>query len=107
MYAYLGFIWNKIVSRRIAKFSLKLIIGDLVYDPQHNQVIFIDDGNIHKYTIYDVVLPLPGPDTLKPANEIADWYDDLFREDGLTEKDFNRSSKYWIFGFSPSSVFYL
>ena len=94
MYAYLGFIWNKIVSRRIAKFSLKLIIGDLVYDPQHNQVIFIDDGNIRKFTIYDVVLPLPGPDIIYPANEIAGWYDDLFKADGLTKNDFNRNSKY-------------
>jgi tRNA pseudouridine13 synthase len=90
----LGFTWNKIVSRRIAKFSLNLIIGDLVYDPQHNQVIFIDDGNIHKYTIYDVVLPLPGPDIIYPANEIAGWYDDLLKADGLSEEDLNRNSKY-------------
>jgi len=107
VYAYLGFIWNKIVSRRIAKFSLKLIIGDLVYDPQHNQVIFIDNGNIHKYAIYDVVLPLPGPDTLKPANEIAEWYEDFLKADELTEKNLNRNSKYLIFGFLYSSVFYL
>ncbi len=94
VHAYLGFTWNKIVSRRIAKFSLNLIIGDLVYDPQHNQVIFIDDGNIHKYTIYDVVLPLPGPDIIYPANEIAGWYDDLLKADGLSEEDLNRNSKY-------------
>ena len=74
-------------------------MGDLVYDPQHNQVIFIDNGNIHKYTIYDVVLPLPGPDTLKPANEIAEWYEDFLKADELTEKNLNRNSKYLIFGF--------
>jgi tRNA(Glu) U13 pseudouridine synthase TruD len=92
--AYQCFIWNKIVSKRIAKFGLKLVVGDLVYDPQHNKVIFIDDGNIHKFTIYDVVLPVPQHDTVYPANEIAGWYNDVFQEDGISEKDFNLSSKY-------------
>ena len=100
--AYQYFIWNKIVSKRIAKFGLKLIVGDLVFSEDNNnngqynqpEVIFIDDGNIHKYTIYDVVLPLPRHDTVYPANEIAGWYNDLFLEDGISEKDFNLSSKY-------------
>jgi tRNA pseudouridine13 synthase len=94
VHSYLSLIWNKIVSKRIAMFGLNLIIGDLVYDPHHNQVIFIDYENIHKFTIYDAVLPLPGPDTIYPANIIADWYDDLFKWDWLSEKNFNRSSKY-------------
>jgi tRNA pseudouridine13 synthase len=94
VHSHLGLIWNKIVSKRIAKFGLKLIIGDLVYDPQHNQVIFICHGNIRKYTIYEVVLPLPGPDIIYPANEIAIWYNDLFKWDWLPEKTFNRNSKY-------------
>ena len=79
-----------------------MIVGDLVFSQDNNnngqynqpEVIFIDDGNIHKYTIYDVVLPLPRHDTVFPANEIAGWYNDLFLEDGISEKDFNLSSKY-------------
>jgi tRNA pseudouridine13 synthase len=98
--AYQCFIWNKIVSKRIAKFGVHLIIGDLVLAQGHNkqdnqpEIIFIDDGNIHKFTIYDVVLPLPQHDTVYPANEIAGWYNDVFQEDGISEKDFNLSSKY-------------
>jgi tRNA pseudouridine13 synthase len=109
--AYQCFIWNKIVSKRIAKFGSKVIVGDLVFpkgnNGQHNQreVIFIDDGNIRKYKIYDVVLPLPGPDTIYPANEIAGWYIDLFREDGLSEKDFDQTSKYRIFVCPHSLIF--
>ncbi len=63
---------------------------------QQNQreVIFIDQNNIHKYTIYDVVLPLPGCNITYPANEVADWYEDLLLADGLLEKDFNLSLKY-------------
>ncbi|EFX80696.1 hypothetical protein DAPPUDRAFT_318408 [Daphnia pulex] len=99
--AYQCFLWNTIVSKRIAKFGAKLIVGDLVYAPgdsgrrdnkrQHNQreVIFIDQNNIHKYTIYDVVLPLPGCNITYPANEVAGWYKDLLLADGLLEKDFN------------------
>ena len=114
-HAYQCFIWNKIVSKRIAKFGLKLIIGDLVFaqgndnNGLHNQreVIFIDDGNIHKYTIYDVVLPLPGPDIIYPANEDIDWYDDLFKADGLSEKDFKLKSKYFVFLFYFYISFYM
>jgi tRNA pseudouridine13 synthase len=66
---------------------------------QHNQreVIFIDKNNIHKYSIYDVVLPLPGCNITYPANEVADWYKDLLLADGLLEKDFNSGLKYLFF----------
>ena len=77
-----------------------MIVGDLVFSQdnnnngQHNQreVILIDDGNIHKYTIFDVVLPLPGPDTIYPANKDIDWYDDLFKAEVISERDFNLKS---------------
>jgi hypothetical protein len=66
---------------------------------QHNQreVIFINKKNIYKYTIYDVVLPLPGCNITYPANEVADWYKDLLLADGLIEKNFNSGLKYLIF----------
>ena len=111
--AYQYFIWNKIVSKRIVKFGSKVIVGDLVFpkgnNGQHNQreVILIDDGNIRKYKIYDVVLPLPGPNTIYPANEIAGWYDDLFKADGLSEKDFKLKSKYFVFLFYFYISFYM
>jgi hypothetical protein len=73
---------------------LKLIVGDLVHDPQHNLFIFIDENNLQNHTIYDIVLPLPRHDTVYPANEIAIWYNDLFQEDGISKEDFNLSSKY-------------
>jgi hypothetical protein len=87
-----------------------VIVGDLVFpkgsNGQHNQqeVIFIDDGNIRKYKIYDVVLPLPGPDTIYPANEVA--VDDLFKANGLSENDFHLKSKYFVFLFYFYISFY-
>ncbi len=61
------------------------------------KVIFINENSLHNYTIYDVVLPLPGYNIIYPANEVADWYKDLFLSDGLSEMDFERSAKYDFF----------
>ena len=67
--------------------------------PNQREVIFIDENNLHNYTIYDAVLPLPGCNITYPANEVADWYKDLLLAEGLSEKDFNLSSKYFIFWY--------
>lgn len=63
---------------------------------QRNQrkVIFVDESNIDKYTINDVLLPLPGYDISYPSNEVAGWYTELLAVDGLSEMDFKRSVKY-------------
>ncbi len=139
IHAYQSFLWNTVVSKRLAKFGFKPIVGDLVYAPgdegddselqteidkdesqqeeaesekavemegdgakknkrkvQRNQrkVIFVDESNIDKYTINDVLLPLPGYDISYPSNEVADWYTELLAVDGLSEMDFKRSVKY-------------
>lgn len=60
----------------------------------HRKVIFIDENNIHKYTIHDVVLPLPGWHTIFPANQIGVWYTELLQADGLSDEDFRRSFTY-------------
>ncbi|KAI9561011.1 hypothetical protein GHT06_011967 [Daphnia sinensis] len=67
---------------------------------QRNQrkVIFIDENNIHNYTIYDVLLPLPGFDITYPANEVAKWYTELLQADGLSEMDFKQSTKTYNLG---------
>lgn len=67
---------------------------------QRNQrkVIFIDENNIHNYTINDVLLPLPGFDITYPANEVAKWYTELLRADGLSEMDFKQSTKTYNLG---------
>lgn len=128
-----------VVSKRLAKFGLKLIVGDLVYASpgsdedgieanteigndaleakesenersrekesddgysnsraQRNKrpVITIDERNIDKHTIYDLLLPLPGYDITYPSNEAAGWYTELLAQDGLSEMDFKQSVKY-------------
>lgn len=123
IHAYQSFIWNSIVSKRIAEFGVKPILGDLVHarsvdelqemgnddSNSSNQsecsnptIVSIDKNNILNYTIADVVLPLPGYDVTYPNNEVADWYKDLLLADGLSEVDFERSAKYWITSTCPN-----
>ena len=94
--AYQQYVWNTLASKRIAKFGLTPIIGDLVYttvsgggdavSDENGMVLFITEENIHNYTINDILLPLPGSDdTTYPSNEVAGWYTDLLLADGLSD----------------------
>jgi len=116
-------MWNKIVSQRIQKFGLKPIVGDLVFkDNESKEVPFevidgeenkeddeeeetdvnsvkfpevetISEENLSKYTIFDVVYPLPGCDVSYPDNEIGKWYIDLLAKDDLTSEKLLKKNK--------------
>ena len=63
---------------------------------QRNQrkVIFVDEKNIADFSIYDVVLPLPGHDITYPANQVVTgWYTQLLEADGLSESSFKQNVK--------------
>lgn len=42
-----------------------------------------DDVTSRKYTIYDVVMPLPGYDIIYPEHGARDWYKEHMAKDGL------------------------
>lgn len=133
IHAYQSLIWNEIASKRIAKFGLKVCVGDLVYVDANNVNLEIldDEPNIedeshtnesserpvqdeskcadyyrskvcaiteadiqsNKYTIFDIVLPLPGHDITYPSNECSRWYEERLLEDNLSSEKLKLKQK--------------
>ncbi|XP_036338142.1 pseudouridylate synthase 7 homolog [Rhagoletis pomonella] len=145
-HAFQSLVFNRIASRRIREFGLKLIPGDLVYrnkeemdDDIVEETILEDmveneEGNEAKeenvpipnsnekneaatdeaagskfkrkvkalsageiecggYTIFDIVLPLPGYDITYPDNEVKTWYEEILEEYGLSSETLRHSVK--------------
>lgn len=142
-HSFQSFVFNRIASRRISEFGLKLIPGDLVYrnkeemdediiekcdldniveavaeelennevdveaespaisDNKNEDSIFkrkvkalteedIVNGN---YTLFDVVLPLPGHDITYPSNEVGAWYEEILEEYDLSSEKLRHKVK--------------
>ncbi|GFR01775.1 pseudouridylate synthase 7 homolog [Trichonephila clavata] len=113
IHSYQSYIWNKIVSKRIKQYGLKVLKGDLVPKESglliddceddkeesnrkiilENMVKVISEDEVEKYNISDVLLPLPGHSVVLPNNEIKNWYDDILKEDGMEWNNFDSKIK--------------
>ncbi|XP_003744717.2 pseudouridylate synthase 7 homolog [Galendromus occidentalis] len=93
IHAYQSFIWNSVVSRRLEMFGAKVVLGDLVLPPDSKEdgdrapVEYVTAENITRFTIWDVVLPLPGFSIKYPDNEQAGWFIDIVKSDGFENLD--------------------
>ncbi|POS83822.1 hypothetical protein EPUL_004935, partial [Erysiphe pulchra] len=109
IHAYQSYVWNKVVSERWARYSDKVIAGDLVlienkskdnttqsefdecgevivrpaaHDIAVTRENFFDraraltseEAESGKFSISDIVLPLPGFDVEYPANDVGEFY---------------------------------
>ncbi|GIY26645.1 pseudouridylate synthase 7 homolog [Caerostris darwini] len=113
LHSYQSYIWNKVASKRIKEYGLKVLKGDLVSSEAgvivDNSEVEKEEGNrkavlssivkvisedeIDKYDISDVLLPLPGHSVVFPDNETKDWYDEFLKEDGMNWTNFDSKIK--------------
>ncbi|ORX55365.1 tRNA pseudouridine synthase D [Piromyces finnis] len=114
VHAYQSYIWNLAATYHIEKYGYKPAIGDLVITEEKQKAMdskkrgkhnkekpdIITSENIDKYTIYDVVLPMPGHDIIYPENEIKNYYEDLLKKDDIDPKDMKIINKEY---FLPGS----
>jgi len=103
-HAYQSYLWNKVVSRRIRKYGLAVLVGDLVLKKQGN--LELSDGDQvpkeeyiehiqepENFTIHDVLIPIPGCKVKFPENECKLWFEELLAEDDLSISSFESSVK--------------
>lgn len=85
--SYQSVLFNKIASLRFEKFGLKVLKGDLVYEMNGGREIIKyiseEDMKSNAYSIFHILLPLPGSKTIYPDNEIKDLYEELFKEENV------------------------
>jgi len=103
-HAYQSFLWNKVVSRRIRKYGMTVLPGDLVLKKRENMEES-DGEQVSKeefierieepenFTIHDVLIPIPGCRVKFPENDCKVWFEELLAEDGLNMDSFISSVK--------------
>jgi len=87
LHAYQSLIWNEMVSKRIQEYGKKPCVGDFVLAGEKDEndrprPTVLTEANLDNFTIYDVVLPLPGYDVTYPSNEIGECYKERLSKDG-------------------------
>ncbi|KAK9240713.1 pseudouridine synthase [Lipomyces kononenkoae] len=115
--AYQSFVWNTVVSERIAKFGLSVLEGDLVLDDAKKvptrdagddveedvmdrsdsataRPITPEEISEGKFNIFDVVMPLPGVDVEYPAHpDLRASYERIMAKERLTPYKMRHKAK--------------
>jgi tRNA pseudouridine13 synthase len=73
---------------------LKLIEGDIIELSEGQVKILTKEDDFEKYSIHDLVFPLPGSDVQYPNNEFGEeCYSELLNKDGIKLTDFDHHHK--------------
>ncbi|KAM5204543.1 pseudouridylate synthase 7 homolog isoform 2-T2 [Hipposideros larvatus] len=81
IHSYQSYVWNNMVSKRIEEYGLKPVPGDLVL--KGATATYIEEEDVHNYSIHDVVMPLPGFDVIYPKHKISEAYREMLTADNL------------------------
>lgn len=65
-------------------------------DEIDSKIIIATEENLHKYNIFEVVLPLVGSRVRLPQNDVGKEFERLLKEDGLTLECFRAREKLFI-----------
>ena len=60
---------------------------------QSPQVKVLTAEDVDKYSIFDIVMPLPGKDVAFPGGELGEKYKEYLHRDGLNPDNFHRRQK--------------
>lgn len=87
-------------SERLDRYGNTVVAGDLVVDSESEaaqascgddehrdvkvKVLTDEEAKSGKYTMFDVLLPLPGSESTYPGNEMAESYKKALEKDGLS-----------------------
>lgn len=64
----------------------------------------LTEADLDEYTIFDVIMPLPGTDVAYPGSKLGERYREFLRIDGLNPDDFVRKQRYILFHFHVSEA---
>jgi tRNA pseudouridine13 synthase len=53
----------------------------------------LTESDLDKYTVFDVIMPLPGKDVVYPGDKLGEKYMEFLRLDGLDPNNFERKQK--------------
>ncbi|KAK2466288.1 hypothetical protein APHAL10511_001930 [Amanita phalloides] len=137
VHAYQSYVWNAIVSERIRMHGAeKPVIGDLVFDSESDRqdendpdedidiehptsgrksrrrwspprIKSLTEEDLGKYSIFDVIMPLPGTDVAYPGGALGEKYREFLLLDGLDPDNFNRKQKEYSLHGSYRAILHL
>jgi len=94
VHAYQSFLFNSMVSKRVELYgSKKVVAGDLVKAGE-NPVIVVGESDVDMYSVFDVVVPLPGSSisTFPEHSAGKDYLMGILKSDGIENSDLTSST---------------
>ncbi|XP_077980150.1 pseudouridylate synthase PUS7L-like [Glandiceps talaboti] len=92
VHSYCSLVWNHMATHRIQTYGYRVVEGDLVEvkEGSNKKVCHatVEDIKTDRYSIMDVVLPLPGNNITMPAHCIREKYHQFFESDSLKFEQF-------------------